>query len=540
MRRLLFGLFLILLIIDVINVVGQPITDPSGDFLDKTGKPATGEQYLDIIEANLGVADNNYVGTIKLAGDIPVKTSSSSIFIEWDFMIDADKNPSTAPWGAFPLLVNDIGVDYMVRLCLLDNNRWGQTFDGPKNSFHDITSQVAGNEIKLPFSPSDIGGSTNFDFTILVRKYGERGAPNALLAFDKAPEKGHYTFQEGAVTIQTTGYGELPIISMKFTHATVYYNQGNDERAKDIGEAFEYAYEYLQKDFPETPTQSFKIHVYRTQEDLVQGLIRYSGFSAAAAKFFESSGAPRPIGYVMHVSPQFNWHTVAHELTHTFIEKYSGRAFMNIKWLDEGLAEYEAWKCVSANPLHSQEEESFKSNALYTVNQLKNRDMIYPLSKLTTDEQWTREMSAGNSLNIYSQAYLVVSHLVSSYGMDKVKSILKEVQNGAPSSEAVKTVLGKTQSDILDEFKETLAAPTPTPTPLPTTICASCNTTLTPTATPTSTSAPSPTPTREETTRATATQAMPLQNLTGITPIVGIIVVVIIILAAVLMLRRKK
>jgi len=452
MRKSLLGLFLVFLAVSVTNVVAQSLTDSRGDLLDKNGSPATGEPYLDILEANLVADGSTYVGTIKLDGDIPSKTSDSSIFIEWDFMIDADKNPSTCPWGSWPLVVNDIGVDYMVRLCLIDDNRYGQVYDGRRDSVHYANSQVKGNEIRLTFSPSDIGESTNFDFVVLVRKYGNRGAPDALIVFDKAPDKGHYTFQAGVVTVQTTRPLELPNLSMEFAHATAYYNQGSEERAKDIGEAFEYAHTYLQQDFPKVPPK-FKIYVYRTQDDLVEGLIKISGAPPSEANFFKYGGAPRPLNYIMHVSPQFNWHAVAHELTHTFIEEYSGRAYLNIKWLDEGLAQYEAWKCVSTNPMHSQEEESFRVDALKTFNELKSRNALYPLNELTTDQQWGKEMTAGNSDYIYSQAYLVVSYLVSSYGIDQTKSILKEVQKGAKASEAVETVLEKTQTEILDEFK---------------------------------------------------------------------------------------
>jgi len=274
-----------------------------------------------------------------------------------------------------------------IRLCLL-NNRFGEVYNGPMNSFHNTDSAV-----------------------------------------------------------------ELPNLSMEFDHATVYYDQGNEERAKDIGEAFEYAYSHLQQDFLKAPPK-LKIYVYRTQDDLVQGLILYSGLSINEANFFKSGGAPRPLNYTMHVSPQFNWHSVAHELTHTFIEQYSGRAYLNIKWLDEGLAEYEAWKFISTNPMHSQEEESFKRSALNAVDQLESKDALYPLNELTTNEQWGKEMSAGNSYYIYSEAYLVVSYLVSSYGIDQVKLILKEVQNGAEASVAVERVLGKTQTKILDEFRD--------------------------------------------------------------------------------------
>jgi hypothetical protein len=339
----------------------------------------------------------------------------------------------------------------MVRLCLLGDDRWGEIYDGLKNSFYGIDSYVADNQIKLTFSPEDICGSTCFDFVVLVRKYGNKGAPDALLIFDKAPGEGHFRFEAGSVTY-IPRVSELPNLSMKFDHAIVYYNQGNEERAKDIGEAFEYAYDFLQRDFSEAPSQDFKIYIYMTQEDLVEGLVQFSGFSRNSANFFRSGGAPRPIGYKMHVSPSFGWLEIAHELTHAFIEEFSGRSYVKIKWLDEGLADYEAWKCASSNPAHSKEADVLKTQALNIVQRLKTEGKLYSLNELATEEQWMREMASGHSEYIYSQSFLVVSYLVSSYGLDRTKEILKKVQDGRPASVAVKEVLGKTEAEILNEF----------------------------------------------------------------------------------------
>ncbi|MBS7645395.1 hypothetical protein KEJ44_05065 [Candidatus Bathyarchaeota archaeon] len=469
MRRNILLWLLVFLTLSIPSTIGHPSTDPRGDLLDRNGNPTTGEPYLDIIEISLVIDGDNYVGTITLGGDVPSKAAEPSIFIEWDFMIDADKNPKTSSWGKVPLLINDIGVDYMVRLCLLENDRWGQIYNGPKNSFQGIDYEVDENMIKLTFSPEDVGGSTNFNFVVLVRKYGNKGAPDALQMFDKAPDEGHYSLEAGSVTYirTTTGLTSLPTLSMEFNHATVYYSQGNEKRAKDIGEAFEYAYAFLQQDFPQAPSQRFTIYVYNTQEDLVQGLIKFSGFPPSSAEFFKRGGAPRPLNYIMHVSPSFNWHTVAHELTHTFIEEYSGRAYLDIKWLDEGLAEYEAWRCVSNEPRHRQEEEVFKHTAWNTI---KSRVKLYPLEELATEEQWVKEMKAGHSNYIYSQSFLIVSYLVSHYGLDEVKEILRKVQEGATASAAVETVLGKTETEILNEFtkaseSEVFRAPKQSPSP---------------------------------------------------------------------------
>jgi hypothetical protein len=478
MRRSVFGFFLILLLLNTASAYCISLTDQEGDLLNKNGKPTVDESYLDIIEANLELVDDNYIGLIRLRGDIPSKTSESDIFVEWDFMIDADKKPSTSPWGHMPLLVNDLGVDYMARLCLQDDKRWAQIYNAPQNDWFGIDFEISGNKIELIFTPSEIGGFTNFDFVILVRKYSDRGVTDDLIAFDKAPSKGHYAFEAGLILDEANESKGLPDLSMDFTRATIHYNKGNEEKANETGEAFEYAFSCIQQDFSKTPTEKLKIYVYRNQTDLANGLVIYSWFKPSFAKLFENSSAPRPLNNTIHIGPQFSWHHVAHEITHLFIEEYSGEAYLNIKWLDEGLAEYEAWKCISSSPLHSQEAETVKNNALDVVNQLKNRDALYQLSELATEEQWIEEMKYGNSNFIHSQSFLVVTYLVSNYGIDKVKLILEEVQNGATAAEAVENILLKTENEIIDNFKEVSeseifktyeSTPTETPTPTATT-----------------------------------------------------------------------
>jgi len=261
---------------------------------------------------------------------------------------------------------------------------------------------------------------------------------------------------EAAVQTTTTSAlkpGQLLNLTMKFDHATIYYSQGNEERAADMGKAFEYGYTILQKDFPK-PSQRFKLYIYLSYDDLLQGLVTYGGFPPSSLDFYRKTGAvPRPVNYVMHVPPFFSWRHVAHELTHTFIEEYSGRAFLKIKWLDEGLAEYESWRCLLENSAHINEADSFKKQALSIVNQLKGRNALYPLSNLATENEWASWMQAGKSGDIYSQSYLVVSYVASVYGMDKITSLLTKVNAGATASDAVKAVIGKTQEELLEQFK---------------------------------------------------------------------------------------
>jgi hypothetical protein len=267
--------------------------------------------------------------------------------------------------------------------------------------------------------------------------------------------KQSFTIEAAAQTTTTRALkpGQLLNLTMEFDHATIYYSQGNEERAADMGKAFEYGYTILQKDFPK-PSQRFKLYIYLSYDDLLQGLVTYGGFSSSSLDFYRKTGAvPRPVNYVMHVPPFFGWLEVAHELTHTFIEEYSGGAYSNIKWLDEGLAQYESWKCLLENPAHFNEADSFKKQALSIVNQLKGRNALYSLSSLATSNQWQAEMQAGKSGDIYAQSYLVVSYVASLHGMDKIRSLLTNVRMGNTVSYAVETVIGKTQEELLEQFK---------------------------------------------------------------------------------------
>jgi len=447
LNKTLIGFFFILLAVGSVQILAQSQTDPVGDLQDANGKPATGEPYLDLVSVSLAVESGSYVGRITVVGDIPSQISGDSVYFEWDFLIDSDRNPNTSPWGRSALLQNDIGVDRRVTLFLSPTLSAIVCDHAPPRTCDNIAFQVSGNKITLRFWPQDLGGSTSFDFTALSRKF----VNGAVAVFDKAPNEGHFTFQAGTITLQIVK--GLPNVSMTFSHSVVYYNVGNDRRAKDIGQAFEYAYDYLEQDFPKPPAKRFTIYVYKTQADLVQGLIVFSGFSPSSANFFKSGGAPRPINYVMHVSPDFEWLTVAHELAHTFIEEYSAEAYLSIKWLDEGLADYEAWRSTSANPARSQEAVDFRKDRWSAFNELKGANKLYPLGALTTEEQWHTLNVLGTARYIYSEAYVVVAYLASTYGVDKILPIFREVQGGRKASEAVKAVLGLTESEILDAVK---------------------------------------------------------------------------------------
>ncbi|MGQ9640151.1 MAG: hypothetical protein ACUVUB_06885 [Candidatus Bathyarchaeia archaeon] len=152
------------------NTSGQFLTDQKNDLLDGNGNPTVGESYLDIVEFSLAQEGSSYVGTMKVNGDIPDRIDNSSYFVEWEFMIDADKNFYTNPWAGNTITRNDIGIDHMVRLYVRGTSRATQSYDVSKHTATSINFQVNENELKLIFAPSDIGGSEAFDSIAMTRK----------------------------------------------------------------------------------------------------------------------------------------------------------------------------------------------------------------------------------------------------------------------------------------------------------------------------------------------------------------------------------
>lgn len=216
MNKILFALLLIFVMSNMPIALAQPQTDPAGDLLDRNGTPTAGEPYLDIIESKIEVSGNNYVATIKLAGDVPSQTSSSDRFIEWDIMVDIDQSNTTGAWSGETnkawrqLMVNGIGVDLMARMAMSGTQMWAEVYIVKDQTWDIAFFSVSGNQITLT-AKSDILSLRwtypgNFDFTALVRKYSVGGSAkalppaNTLQAFDKVPNSGYYAFRAGTVT----------------------------------------------------------------------------------------------------------------------------------------------------------------------------------------------------------------------------------------------------------------------------------------------------------------------------------------------------
>ena len=216
MNKILFAPFLILVISSLPIAIAQLQTDPSADLLNRIGGATSGDPYLDILESKVEVSGNNYVATIKLAGDVPSQTSSD-VFIEWDIMVDVDEDNTTGAWPGEAnatwrqLMVNGMGVDLMIRMAMSGTTAWAEIYYVYDQFWGIVFREVSGNQVTLTVESmilqSRMRHAGNFDFTVLVRKYNVGGGANALPAgntlqvFDKAPNSGYYAYREGTVTV---------------------------------------------------------------------------------------------------------------------------------------------------------------------------------------------------------------------------------------------------------------------------------------------------------------------------------------------------
>jgi len=200
MKRLLIALILVFLTAVIVPVHAQP--PAVGVCLSPSGTPSTCPPYMEVVSVDMAVSSGSYVGTIGIAGTIPSSLGDPNRFLEWDFLIDADRNNLTNPWGPWTLVENDIGADYRLFLGLLGTQLSAAVQNLAHNTYANAKYSVNGLVIQLTVTPSPpIGGAANFDFVVAVREYAKAGDPNSLMVFDKAPNVGHYSFVGGALTV---------------------------------------------------------------------------------------------------------------------------------------------------------------------------------------------------------------------------------------------------------------------------------------------------------------------------------------------------
>jgi len=455
------GLLCALLVIGLVvqspmAVIAQSITDPVGDLFDRQGNPVTAEAYLDIVEVEMVQSGIEYSARLKMNGLLPSNLTDPAIFIEWDLLVDIDQNRETRPWS-WTLLDNGIGVDMLIRLMLGHSGQGyrAEVFNVATRKSVSIGFKVDGATVQLKFDDTSLGViSRAFDFVFTSRKYGNYGRAGAELALDKAPDQGYFTFSDGKTSLVVIKPGQ-PSEKLQTAHCVVHYNQGNNQRAKWYGEAFENAYVQVGKDLEAYSTRQFTLYAYLTQADLVLGLQLYSGFSADDANFFSRGGAPRPINYIMHVPPGFDWHSVTHEYTHTIIEELSGNVYRSVKWLDEGLAEYEGYVTVIKTKYNMTEFQK-KADAMRTVYNALDDQKLFSLKELSTEKDWSIRYQGPQNTLQYSESWIIVNYLAVTYAPSRCKTILLAMKQGQTQEQAVQSELGTPTTQFEADFKQYL------------------------------------------------------------------------------------
>jgi len=163
--------------------------DPLHDCFDKYGAVQKGaELWLDITGTRVYRSGGHYTVRIELGGPVPEQFPAST-FVEWDILIDADRDTRTGQ--KWPLIANDIGYDYLARVARQGTNYSQMVYRVADGSIKNINYRVENSAIELYVAPELIGGSQSFDWVVAIRKYQGDAPPDFPTFSDKAPNAGH-------------------------------------------------------------------------------------------------------------------------------------------------------------------------------------------------------------------------------------------------------------------------------------------------------------------------------------------------------------
>jgi len=253
---------------------------------------------LDIVGAEVYVTETDSFFRIVLDGALPSELSDPNHVLEWSFYIDTVMAPPSGE--AVVRIYNDIDPDYRIRLIMTSYWMGAEIINLKTNWSDSVVYQVDGNTVTFSV-PASVLPLTHFNLTVAACLYQQ----GESVAVDKAPDQGHYNVPKGYVNIKPG----LPTLQLSSAHAVVWYNEGNEERARWCAEAFEAAYADIDRILfrPYMPLIS-TIYVYVSQVDLVAGLQEYNDYSLGDAQSYKNGGAPRPgkNDNKIHIPPDYD------------------------------------------------------------------------------------------------------------------------------------------------------------------------------------------------------------------------------------------
>jgi len=155
-------------------------------------------------------------------------------------------------------------------------------------------------------------------------------------------------------------------------------------------------------------------------------------------------------------------HAETHELTHVLVGHLTFSCLGSLPtWLNEGLAKYS--------------EGEWDQQAQALLKQSISDDSIFSVRSLSSS--FPEDATKANLA--YSQSQSLVTFLIDQYSQDKMLALLKAMQQGATTDEALKQVYGFDQDGLEDAWRAKMGArdraavqataeATPLPTPVPT------------------------------------------------------------------------
>ena len=438
----------LLLILLAAGCAHVKLEDPGDDLFDRGGRPVAAEPFLDILEADLTTSGDDFVLTMRLTGPLPVKGLAPELFYQWDVCVDADGDESTGV--RWPLVTNDLGVDYFVRLTLLDANWESEVMEFPSRRRTKVAHEIRNDTITLRW-PRTFSPSGAFRFVVTARKYGERGSGAAFLLADKVPKRRHAKFPTGYTDVRPGA----PTASFDTEHATFRYNPGDEDRARNLAEAFEFAFREIGEVLGGRPRKRMTYAVYATVEDYVRGLDRSIDssptlkalFPEGAATIARGGGEFAPVDFVQHASPTMDWRTLLHEYVHLITSQVYGH--QAAAWIVEGIANYLACAALEktryrpAALLAEQDSLATARRALVDGRWLALKD----LGSMALWDARIREGTEAVAVQ-YAEGYAVLAFVAQKYGKDRLLTFVREASSGRELEAATVAALGVSAAQL--------------------------------------------------------------------------------------------
>lgn len=237
----------------------------------------------------------------------------------------------------------------------------------------------------------------------------------------------------------------------------LHYYEGGSTFGQELHDAAAQALVRLSHDVGLVPAEPINIYIYANTDDL-KAAVLYEPNWVGGQAFPEYD-----IVIIGVEASQLDWgkSTEAHELTHVLVGHltFSCLGFIPT-WLNEGLAMYG--------------EGGPQAGELAQFEQARAADQLLSLRSLTGE--FSAEASRANLS--YTEAWSVVNFMISTYGRDKMTSLLLALRDGQAADDALRSIYSFDTDGLEDAWRQSInasprsgslnATPEATPTNIPT------------------------------------------------------------------------